>query len=175
MGTLTTVTHLKTAASKTVQADATLLSQVSGAVEEIATSLQNHTDSTSNPHSVTAAQVKAVPLSGGTMTGLLTLSGAPTANLHAATKAYVDSTKPTVVTATLSTSGWSSSTQTVTVSGVSATETAQLIQPVPAIASQSAYYDAGILCTGQADNALTFTCDTVPTAALTVYVVITAL
>ncbi|SCM73340.1 hypothetical protein KL86PLE_110028 [uncultured Pleomorphomonas sp.] len=27
---------------------------------------------------------------GGTMTGLLTLSGAPTANLHAATKAYVD-------------------------------------------------------------------------------------
>lgn len=28
--------------------------------------------------------------SGGTMTGLLTLSGAPTANLHAATKAYVD-------------------------------------------------------------------------------------
>lgn len=31
-----------------------------------------------------------VPLSGGTMTGLLTLSGAPTASLHAATKQYVD-------------------------------------------------------------------------------------
>ena len=30
-------------------------------------------------------------LAGGTMTGALTLSGAPTANLHAATKAYVDS------------------------------------------------------------------------------------
>ncbi len=29
-------------------------------------------------------------LAGGTMTGLLTLSGAPTANLHAATKQYVD-------------------------------------------------------------------------------------
>ena len=29
-------------------------------------------------------------LSGGTMTGALTLSGAPTANLHAATKQYVD-------------------------------------------------------------------------------------
>ena len=29
-------------------------------------------------------------LSGGTMTGVLTLSGAPTSNLHAATKAYVD-------------------------------------------------------------------------------------
>lgn len=32
-----------------------------------------------------------VPIAGGTMTGALTLSGAPTANLHAATKAYVDS------------------------------------------------------------------------------------
>ena len=33
---------------------------------------------------------EAVPLAGGTMTGSLTLSGAPTSNLHAATKAYVD-------------------------------------------------------------------------------------
>jgi hypothetical protein len=31
-----------------------------------------------------------VPLAGGTMTGLLTLSGPPTANLEAATKLYVD-------------------------------------------------------------------------------------
>jgi len=31
-----------------------------------------------------------LPLTGGTLTGLLTLSGAPTANLHAATKLYVD-------------------------------------------------------------------------------------
>ena len=34
-------------------------------------------------------------LSGGTMTGVLTLSGAPTANLHAATKAYVDTNDAT--------------------------------------------------------------------------------
>lgn len=32
-----------------------------------------------------------LPLSGGTLTGFLTLSAAPTANLHAATKLYVDS------------------------------------------------------------------------------------
>ena len=69
-------------------------------------------------------------------------------------------------------SGWSSNTQTVTVSGVLSDETKQLIQPVPAIASQSAYYAAGILCTGQAENSLTFTCQTVPTEDLTVYVVI---
>ncbi|MBI3654093.1 MAG: hypothetical protein HY231_23935 [Acidobacteria bacterium] len=32
-----------------------------------------------------------LPIAGGTMTGALTLAGAPTANLHAATKLYVDS------------------------------------------------------------------------------------
>ena len=79
---------------------------------------------------------------------------------------------PTSTAVTLTTSGWSSNTQTVTVSGVSATETAQLITPTPAIASQSAYYEAGIMCTGQAANSLTFTCQTVPTSNLTVYVVI---
>lgn len=78
---------------------------------------------------------------------------------------------PKSVSITLPASGWSSNTQTVTVSGVSADETAQLIQPMPAMASQSAYYGAGVLCSGQAENSLTFTCQTVPTADLTVYVV----
>lgn len=80
--------------------------------------------------------------------------------------------KPKSVSVTLTTSGWSSNTQTVTVSGVSASETAQLITPTPAVASQSAYYEAGIMCTGQAANSLTFTCQTVPTSNLTVYIVI---
>jgi len=39
---------------------------------------------------------KKLALAGGTMTGALTLSGAPTASLHAATKAYVDSVSSTV-------------------------------------------------------------------------------
>jgi hypothetical protein len=38
-----------------------------------------------------------VPLAGGTMTGLLTLSADPTANLHAATKQYVDASIGTIV------------------------------------------------------------------------------
>ena len=82
-----------------------------------------------------------------------------------------ESTKPKSVSITLPASGWSGSTQTVTVSGVLADETAQLIQPMPAMASQSAYYGAEVLCSGQAANSLTFTCQTVPTADLTVYVV----
>ena len=38
---------------------------------------------------------KKVALAGGTMTGALTLSGAPTADLHAASKAYVDTASDT--------------------------------------------------------------------------------
>lgn len=34
--------------------------------------------------------IKALPLSGGTMTGALVLNDVPTADLHAATKKYVD-------------------------------------------------------------------------------------
>lgn len=83
----------------------------------------------------------------------------------------VSAPTPVYRTITLTASAWSNNAQTVTVSGVSATETAQLIQPMPAMASQTAYYEAGILCTGQAANQLTFTCQTVPTADLTVYVV----
>lgn len=85
---------------------------------------------------------------------------------------YKEKFAPTSVAITLSSSGWSSNTQTVTVSGVVASETAQLITPTPAIASQSAYYEAGIMCTNQGTNSLTFTCQTVPTSNLTVYVVI---
>lgn len=104
--------------------------------------------------------------------------GTPENDDDAVPKRYVDTavsekaSKPTRVAVTLSTSAWSSNAQTVTVTGILADETAQLIQPVPAIASQSAYYAAGIMCTGQAANSLTFTCQETPTADLTVYVVI---
>lgn len=81
--------------------------------------------------------------------------------------------EPVSTTVTLSASGWNSSkTQTITVSGVLADETKQLITPTPAIASQTAYYNAGIRCTGQSANSLTFTAKTIPTADLTVYVTI---
>lgn len=78
------------------------------------------------------------------------------------------------VTVTLSASAWDSTalTQMVAVTGVSATEAAQLITPTPALASQAVYYESGILCTGQAADSLTFTCTTAPTEDLTVYVVI---
>ena len=90
----------------------------------------------------------------------------------AAWNAKADASKS--VSVTLAAASWDSTakTQTVPVTGVKASETAQMITPTPALASQTAYYDAGILCTGQAADSLTFTADTIPTADLTVYVVI---
>ena len=96
------------------------------------------------------------------------------ATLNGYVGSMIDVAGPKTVTVTLSASAWDSSalTQTVAVTGVSATETDQLITPTPAMASQAAYYESGILCTGQASDSLTFTCTTIPTADLTVYVVI---
>ena len=82
--------------------------------------------------------------------------------------------KPKLLSVSLKASGWNSSakTQTVTVSGVLADETKQLITPTPALSSQTAYYNAGIRCTDQSEDKLTFTAKTIPTADLTVYVTI---
>lgn len=79
---------------------------------------------------------------------------------------------PSSTMITLASSGWSNKQQTVIVKGVSANEAAQLITAVPTAASQSAYYNAGVRCTAQMADSLTFTADTVPTASLSVYVVV---
>ena len=52
--------------------------------------LANQSDLTTTNTNVTNLTNNKLNLSGGTMTGTLTLSGAPSSNLHAATKAYVD-------------------------------------------------------------------------------------
>lgn len=82
--------------------------------------------------------------------------------------------RPKYVRVTLTAAGWNApeKTQKVTVSGVLADETKQLIMPMPAMASQNAYAAAGIACTLQEENALTFTAQTVPTEAITVFVTV---
>ena len=85
-----------------------------------------------------------------------------------------DGTVPTArltkvnTTATLAVADWSSNTQTVSVTGVTA-DSVVFVSPAPASASD--YASAGILCTAQAAGTLTFTCDTVPSNAITVNVV----
>ena len=80
--------------------------------------------------------------------------------------------RPKSTLVTLPLSAWSNNTQTVTVPGVLADESKQLIQPMPTIADQDVYSAAGISCTGQAANKLTFKAQTVPTEDVQVYVVI---
>lgn len=71
-------------------------------------------------------------------------------------------------TVTLAAADWSSNTQTVNVTGMTATGVV-MVSPDPT--DQSAYTSAGILATAQAAGTLTFTCDTVPSGDLSVNVV----
>lgn len=80
--------------------------------------------------------------------------------------------KPTKVLITLTTSGWSNKTQTVTVNGVSSDESTQFICPVPVVASQEQYMAAGVYCSNQTTNSLTFTCNIVPIENISLYILI---
>ncbi len=81
---------------------------------------------------------------------------------------------PVLLELTLAAGGWGADgTQTVAASGVLADEKRQLIQPTPALSNQTAYYEAGILCTGQGADSLTFHAETAPTGDLTVYAAVT--
>ena len=75
---------------------------------------------------------------------------------------------PKKSTVTLSASGWSSNSQTVSVSSVTA-DNIVIIAPNPNI--QDVYAEAGIKCTAQTSGKLTFTCKTVPTVDITVNIV----
>jgi hypothetical protein len=59
-------------------------------IDGVQTALNNHNADGTNVHGIADTADLALK-SGTTMTGDLTLAGAPTSNLHAATKAYVDS------------------------------------------------------------------------------------
>ncbi len=71
-------------------------------------------------------------------------------------------------TITLAAADWNAGTQTVSVTGMTATGIV-LVSPDPT--DQSAYTSAGIICSAQAAGTLTFTCSTTPTADLSVNVV----
>ena len=73
------------------------------------------------------------------------------------------------ITVTLTVAGWNNKTQTVTATGVTASNDV-IVAPAPS--SIENYTDATIYCSGQWSNSLTFTCDTTPTSAITVNVMI---
>lgn len=79
-------------------------------------------------------------------------------------------------TAVLGVANWTGAeapfTQTVTVDGVLVDETKQAIHPSPAPGYGTMYGTAGIECTAQGENSLTFSCETAPENDITVNIVI---
>lgn len=70
-------------------------------------------------------------------------------------------------TVTLPTSGWSANAQTASVADVAADS---IVVVAPAPASRKAYMEADVYCSAQGNGVLTFRCEDVPSAALTVNV-----
>ena len=80
-----------------------------------------------------------------------------------------DNAKSKGVAVTLAKGSWSSNAQTVSVTGVTASNNV-IVSAAPA--SREAYNDAEIYCSAQAAGTLTFKCGSVPAADVTVNVVI---
>ena len=93
----------------------------------------------------------------------------PIDDFDAANKAYVDSKGPKTATVTLATDGWRKREQTVTVNGILADSSAQIVDVCPENKpSADRWAAAGVWCTSQAANSLTFSCDSVPTEDINV-------
>ena len=115
-----------------------------------------------------AGDVGAVPESGGTMTGNLSIP-TPTEALHAANKQYVDS-RHLSSSVRLSASKWSNNLQTVSVIGVTAdaTKTDVIASPAPADDNYAAYVESGVRLYAQLDGGVQFKCTAAPSVDLTV-------
>lgn len=72
-------------------------------------------------------------------------------------------------TVTINSSDWSNKAATKSVTGVTASNTV-IVSPAPT--SFDDYVEAEVKCTAQASGTLTFSCETVPSASLTVNVLI---
>lgn len=70
-----------------------LMEQVNAAqsaCNEIDTAVSSHIEDKDNPHGVTAEKIGALPTTGGTMTGPITLAADPAAAMQPVTKQYFD-------------------------------------------------------------------------------------
>lgn len=136
---------------------------------------------TGNPHGTTAADVgarpdtwtptaadtRAVPVTrtvnGKQLNADITLTAS---DVNAASKA-------TYVSVTLPNTGWNNNQRALTVNGVLADATKQLIVPCPQNATAlDVWTAAGVKAIAQAANSLTFKCDSTPTASIPLYVAI---
>lgn len=123
--------------------------------EAITPSAHTHSADDITSGTLDTARLPTMPVAKGG-TGAATAEGART-NLGA-------EGKHTSSTVTLTSSGWSSNSQTVSISGMTATLDI-VVSPAPA--SQEAWGKAGVFCSSQGAGTLTFTCKSAPTTNLT--------
>lgn len=129
-------------------------------VSVVESSGNSYVNISSSPISPDAVNVDFTPAS--------TLTSTNVQDAIAEVQGNVDAAKPVLRTATLTTSGWSSNSQTVTVNGIIADSASQSVDVVPADRnSAKAWGDAGVWCDSQGANTLTFSCESVPTANIT--------
>lgn len=76
---------------------------------------------------------------------------------------------PKTITVTLASASWSNDEITVTATGVTATNSV-IVSPVPSDISD--YTSAGIYCSAQGTDSLTFSCSTTPSTDIAVNVMI---
>lgn len=119
---------------------------------------------------LTAANVGAVPASGGAMTGALSVLD-PTEDSHAASKGYVDG-KLIFVSVTLPASGWADNVQTVSVSAVTADASVTVAPDPSSDDNYTTYTECGVRCTAVGAGTMTFKCTDVPAANLAVNVAV---
>ena len=158
----------------------------------------DHSQTTGNPHGTTAAEVGARPdtwmptaadvgarpstwtpsasdvgavpttrkVNGKALSADISLSAS---DVGAATAEQVNALKPKTANVTLTAAGWRKGEQTVTVNGILADSSAQIVDVCPANKpSADRWAAAGVWCTSQAANSLTFSCDSVPTEDINV-------
>jgi hypothetical protein len=120
---------------------------------------------------LTAADVKALPITGGTMTGPVNMNGqkmsglnSPASDTEPATKRYVDDNRTKRRTAVLSASGWSNSApylQTISVDGLTDAVNAMAYPDIPEDAAEAAALEdetAKITSSRRSGNQMTFRC-----------------
>lgn len=141
----------------------------------------DHSQTTGNPHGTTAADVGARPASWtptaadtGSVPITRTVNGKQLNADISLTAADVNAaSKATYVSVTLPNTGWSNNQRALTVNGVLADATKQLIVPCPQNATAlDVWTAAGVKAIAQAANSLTFKCDSTPTASIPLYVAI---
>ena len=99
--------------------------------------------------------------------------GHPNANISLAAADVNAASKATYVSVTLPNTGWSNNQRTLTVNGVLADATKQLIAPCPQNATAlDVWTAAGVKAIAQAANSLTSKCGSAPTASIPLYVAI---